>query len=291
MDLKAARVDRLKIWCHDLSKIAPVVGYYMKLYAVELVLEQGVTGLRETAAKLLDEVEAFKKDASGADGDAGTALVLEDQEKAKAVVLHFAMKMENGILESIGAEGYTADLLKGLWCCIDLFECIIHLWGGKQLSEEEKKECKKRIKFAKYSLTKGKKQEVGGKNVPEDELGGRDSISSLVEFSGLGDMPTFLEGDELDEEVNENVEEELQDLEKEVEEDTAVLKTPIVAEEQRQQSRSPMKMADIDELMDRERKSDEVRRLAKYAISAMNYEDVTTAKRELEKALAILDTM
>ncbi|AET37322.1 Vta1p Ecym_1064 [Eremothecium cymbalariae DBVPG len=242
-----AGIARLQRWCNDLERAMPIVAYYMKLYTVEKILsERGEQEVRSVAAQLLDQVELFKREAVG---EAAVLALIEDQQKAKTVVLNFALKMHNGILEKLSLLGHTEDVRTGLWCSMDLLQCILHLWSHDEdvLSEQERAECQRRVKHVKYTLARGKPEAPLAPLAPE-----------VADDQG---PPVF------------------------VDEEQPMSSSP---------SSSPAAAAaapNMQAVLDQEQKISQVQKLAKYAISALNYDDIPTAKAELQAALALLNTL
>lgn len=254
MEFGNTEIDRLKVWCRDLEKVSSVIGYYIKLYTIQQALTLGTKESRGLAATLLNEVEEFKRNVTRDGGDEGAKLVLTDDSKAKTFFINFTMKMQNGLLEGLDVERMQCDTYRGLWCCIDLFKCIVYLWEN-QLSDAELEECKKRAKFAKYIVAKGIK--AGSEEETEFE--------QIKCVESAGDMGT--EGSVM------------------------CSKNERTQEVGNKRNKGGFKREEIDQLVDCGRKLDEVQKLARYAVSAIDYEDIATAKRELQKALAILNEM
>lgn len=313
----------------------PVISYYLKLYAAEIILDEKERDeeATQTVVSILDEVEEFRNSAD----DEGTKLLLHDKEKALAFAMNLAMSIYNGILVQIQNQQVDSEIRKGLWCCIDLFQCCKHLWGDS-MDEVVRKQCDKRIKYAKYYLMKLKKGELGSSPevLPEGMQESSPSVplEDIPDPSGFplvpgeikdrytepkattpdltdgnqpeeeGDMPTFVD----DEEEAPTFQEEPEELEQpEDPEETAFQKEPSVPLELTPELTpeptpeplprvkatppAPSKISTLKEIMSREEIVHKAQKSAKYAISALNYDDIATAKKELKAALQALEEL
>lgn len=313
----------------------PVISYYLKLYAAEIILDEKERDeeATQTVVSILDEVEEFRNSAD----DEGTKLLLHDKEKALAFAMNLAMSIYNGILVQIQNQQVDSEIRKGLWCCIDLFQCCKHLWGDS-MDEVVRKQCDKRIKYAKYYLMKLKKGELGSslEVLPEGMQESSPSVplEDMPDPSGFplvpgeikdrytepkattpdltdgnqpeeeGDMPTFVD----DEEEAPTFQEEPEELEQpEDPEETAFQKEPSVPLELTPELTpeptpeplprvkatppAPSKISTLKEIMSREEIVHKAQKSAKYAISALNYDDIATAKKELRAALQALEEL
>ncbi|AGO10824.1 AaceriAFR691Wp [[Ashbya] aceris (nom. inval.)] len=278
--LRPVNLERLQAWCRELEDSAPAVAYYMKLYTVERILSQGDGTGREVAAALLDEVEQFKEAAQGADGDEGTAAVVRDQTAAKALVLHFALRAHNSVLERLSAGESGRAVARALWCCVDVLEAVVHLWGGRELTAEEQRECERRVKRAKWALARGAAR-------PPDAGAAEGAGEGAVEGAGEGAVEgTPAEGAAA---VQAPADEAAP-------QPPAPRVEPVVARtreppNRREASPPHAETPDYEALLSREQQLEKANKHARYAISALNYEDVATAKRELAAALATLEGM
>ena len=63
-----------------------------------------------------------------------------------------------------------------------------------------------------------------------------------------------------------------------------------VAEEEEQKNKIYSQL-ELQKMMDRGSKIETIQKMAKYAISALNYEDIPTARDELSNALELLNTL
>lgn len=267
----------------------------------------------QSVVSLLDDIESYKSQVN----DEGTKLLLHDNEKALAFVLNLAMSIYNGILVQIQDERIDNEVGKGLWCCIELFQCCKHLWADK-MDAAVKEQCDKRIKYSKYYLRKLKRGEL--QNQKEAEPGtpepllptqAAESQSSEVE----DEIPTFVEENE-DPKISEHLKESKTEFEGElspslsssgsVEDSNHEGASPLIAESpelpERLPSPVPVKqvlpkpvvkhdVATLKEIMSREDRIQKAQRSAKYAISALNYDDVVTAKAELLQALRLVEAL
>ncbi|SCU95236.1 LAMI_0F01618g1_1 [Lachancea mirantina] len=152
--------------CRDFENALPIVGYYIKLFAVEEILSSPSRNdeMTESATLLLDEIENFKNSPQ----DEATRQLLEDQTKAKTYVMNFTLSLYNEQLAKIQAEKFDNDLRRALRCCIDLLGTILGLWKDSQLSEGEPDQCYKKIKICKFYLSKLAKGELTSKSPSAD---------------------------------------------------------------------------------------------------------------------------
>lgn len=338
----------------------PVISYYLKLYAAEIILDEKERDedATQTVVSILDEVEEFRNSAD----DEGTKLLLHDKEKALAFAMNLAMSIYNGILVQIQNQQVDSEIRKGLWCCIDLFQCCKHLWGDS-MDEVVRKQCDKRIKYAKYYLMKLKKGELGSSPevLPEGMQESSPSVplEDMPDPSGFplvpgeikdrytepkattpdltdgnqpeeeGDMPTFVDDEEEAPTFQEEPEEPEELEQPEDPEETAFQKEPSVPLEPTPEPTpepspkvaskatpketpepepapeptpeplprvkatppAPSKISTLKEIMSREEIVHKAQKSAKYAISALNYDDIATAKKELKAALQALEEL
>ncbi|KAL3234272.1 Vacuolar protein sorting-associated protein VTA1 [Nakaseomyces bracarensis] len=402
---------RLIATANDMERAGlAVVAYYIRLYAVERLLSgAGATGsgsageegdtctahgsgarseeVTAAATDLLDQIETFKREALGDESPEaeGVKVLLKESNKAMVYVLNFTMSLYNDKLSQVSAGPYDRTLRQGLWCCIDLFNAVIHLWS-KELKDPSK--IAERIKYCKIYLSKLAKGELDPKKTEEEQDTEIDAeLNKLVENENSSkdndlDYQDFLTDEipgEGDEEVDQTIGEpevkvqpadvddlinklKLEDDEPPIEfpkkepnvdedeEDSSPFTLPsapvskpelrgqpafIDSEDEtdrdidlggsennkvdadankeddqsnsdeipvtrtthpsQEASQKPEKKQyssnDLMAMMDRSSKIDKVQRFAKYAISALNYEDIPTARDELTKALNLLDTL
>lgn len=383
---------RLVATANDMERTGlALVAYYLRLYTVERLLsaasnekneeEDGGRSEEVTAAAtdLLDQIETFKQAAmSDEDPEAkGVKLLLSDQGKAMAYFLNFAMSLYNDKLSQVSSGPYDRTLRQGLWCCIDLFNAVMHLWS-KELKDPTK--IAERIKYCKIYLTKLAKGELKTKQTDKEQDAELDSeLNKLIiqegnkETAGENDLDykDFL-GDEIpgdDVEIDQAQTEPEQEVEPKdvqdlieklkLEEDDPPIEIPkkqsnrddncestgislpsapasqpeyrnqpaFVDSDSDSESKGSVSPAvndglkkDADEesrsnvqinspkdvletenihytsndlmaMMDRSSKIENIQRSAKYAISALNYEDIATARSELGKAMQLLDSL
>lgn len=323
-----------------------IIGYYLRLYAIELLLseQERSAELTELATELLTTVESYRDSVKSTDAsELGNPVygLVHDQEKANMYLSNFALSLYNGKLKQVQEGPWDYTLQRGLWCCIDLFSCISHLWGDEDGS------VKRRLKYCKVYLSKlvkgelgpGKESEQESEQEPEQES--EQEVSRLESPGAKLDYQDFLD-DEPEETVSEMVsrlkaaadeedtEEEHEQEEIEEDEQSADISLPL-APDNVPETRSVVAgvgaatpdFIDSDEaedettneavpeptvapvvekrdrytkeqlhtMLERSAEIEKVQKMAKYAISALNYEDVATAKDELTKALEVLDLL
>lgn len=312
----------------DISGLA-AVGYYLRLYAVELILGelQRPKEQTELATELLNRVEEYKGIVDAAkDEDPASYTLLHDQGKAKTYVLNFAMSLYNEKLLQLQKGPWDQALRRGLWCCLDLFSCVGKLWDMEEIVRD-------RIKYCKIYLTRIAKEksphDTTLPDAPSEEPEAPIDILTDAEKSKELDyadfiMDTHTTDDEIDDmlkklkasdESQEEAEPEFLDNESNElphnkstdhidTENNAVADNilhregnkvhtpslPIVAPAPPSAS-IPATTVDLQSIMDRSAAFERVQRRAKYAISALNYEDVVTARQELTAALSLLEKL
>lgn len=401
---------RLIATANDMERAGlAVVAYYLRLYAVERLLSgAGVskkssdnddetcaasgTGARSeevtaAATDLLDQIETFKQAAMGDDDpeSQGVKVLLSDSGKAMVYFLNFAMSLYNDKLSQVSTGPYDRTLRQGLWCCIDLFNAVVHIWS-KELKDPSK--IADRVKYCKVYLSKlakgelkakqteeeqeseldvelnkliqsedkgeeetGKDEELDYKDFIADEVPGEDlevdqvegtekpeeevkpeDVDDLIEKLKLeeDEPPIEFPKKEFKPDVEEGENDDQQptfslpsapaskpeyrdqptflDTDEESEEDTVSKGSIPPADEESSnknasvvRSTTPEKDSvsekkqyssnDLMAMMDKASKIEKVQRSAKYAISALNYEDISTARAELTKALQLLDSL
>ncbi|AQZ14066.1 VTA1 (YLR181C) [Zygosaccharomyces parabailii] len=316
----------------DISGLA-AVGYYLRLYAVELILGelQRPKEQTELATELLNQVEEYKGIVDAAkDEDPAAYTLLHDQGKAKTYVLNFAMSLYNEKLLQLQKGPWDQALRRGLWCCLDLFNCAGKLWDMEEIVKD-------RIKYCKIYLTRiAKEKSPPGATLPDapseepevaiDILKDAEKSKELKELDYADFiMDTQTTDDEidnmlkklkasdaaqeegepefLDDESNELPQNKLTDhiakennavadntLHREGNKVHTPPSLPIVAPAPPSVS-IPATTVDLQSIMDRSAAFEQVQRRAKYAISALNYEDVATARQELTAALSLLEKL
>ncbi|CCE62137.1 hypothetical protein TPHA_0B04680 [Tetrapisispora phaffii CBS 4417] len=153
-------ISRIHITAHDFDKAGlNILGYYLKLYIIEQVLNESERTKEATklVTDLLDYIEAFKNEIETEKDEelAALKLLISDQNKAMAYTLKFTMTLYNSKLLQLKDGPWNNDLKRGLWCCIDLFNCILHLWGDKITDKEPVRKCTKLCKIYLSKLAKG----------------------------------------------------------------------------------------------------------------------------------------
>ncbi|CAI4046295.1 Vta1p SKDI_12G2180 [Saccharomyces kudriavzevii IFO 1802] len=317
----------------DFDKVGlGIIGYYLQLYAVELILSEDERSQDMTAlaVELLDTIEGFKKEVGGEsqaeNSDKGVQVMntlIHDQEKSKIYMLNFTMSLYNEKLKQLKDGPWDVMLKRSLWCCIDLFSCILHLWK-ENISETSVSSLEKRIKYCKLYLSKLAKGEIG--STDKEKLDYSDFIDDNEEARDeeVGDLINDLKtsddfkGDDLttegqgksDEPVDE-VPEFIDDSDNSSEEERSPDKCEgAIKQDQEPENKgelSPIHSStppappapahksytkdELTKIMDRSSKIEQIQKYAKYAISALNYEDLPTAKDELTKALGLLDSI
>ncbi|QEU60252.1 Vta1 [Kluyveromyces lactis] len=288
----------------------PVISYYLKLYAAELILNEKERDgeATELVMSLLDDVESFKNEVN----DEGTKVLLNEKDKALAFVLNLAMSIYNGILVQIQDDRINDDIGKGLWCCIDLFQCCKHIWADS-MDAVVKEQCDKRIKHSKYYLMKLKRGQLQSEKKPQQTTSEPTNSNPLSEVED--EIPNFvedLEDQPLFEEpkdsqiaqqhdpspylgVDESVE-KLKQLKstlptKESPEVPIKLTTPEPIKLESPKPAVRHDVATLKEIMSREHRIQKAQRSAKYAISALNYDDIVTAKAELQQAFKLIEDL
>ncbi|CCF57704.1 hypothetical protein KAFR_0D00570 [Kazachstania africana CBS 2517] len=324
-----------------------IVGYYLKLYAVEQIIaeEDKSKELTEIATNLLDAIESYKGSVLSSEDEGATALkvLLHDENKAKMYVLNLAMQVYNNKLKQISSGPWDINLRRSLWCCIDLFQCVLHLWI-KQLSDKEQASINKSIKYCKIYVTKLMKGEIGGtadsgsaKTLDvSDFTDAKHAYSDEQEDVTKDEEKSASEGEEIKEEEEEEEEEEEvreqvkeEKIQDDQDDDTELyemmnklkaikpddspsrslisLPNPPSDREETMETEQIVEIPDfvdsdneikpayskenLHEIMEKSTKIEQVQKHSRYAISALNYEDIKTAKNELVKALELLNSI
>lgn len=264
----------------DVSGLA-AIGYYLRLYAVELILEESRDQRSEEqtqlATMLLNQVEEYKTAVeTSKDEDQGAFTILHDQDKAKTYVLNFTMSLYNEKLRQLHDGSWDASLRRGLWCCLDLFQCLAKVWSmGDELKD--------RIKYCKVYLRKIAKEKPPEPQVDEKEL---DEMLERLNTESKEEKtpPTFI--DESEEQVSEEPEPGPKGPETEAAPESLPKETmPPTAAAPCQSTPS------LRTMMDRSSLIEQIQKKAKYVISALNYEDIGTAREELTSSLSLLQEL
>lgn len=298
-----------------------IIGYYLRLYAIELLLgeKERSMELTELATELLTTVESYRDSVKPTDAsELGNPVfeLIHNQDKAKMYLSNFALSLYNGKLKQIREGPWDYTLQRGLWCCIDLFSCISHLWGDEDGS------VKKRLKFCKVYLSKLVKGELGHEE--EAEIPAEHLVKS-PEKSARADLDDQDFPDDVSEESVSELVSRLRAADSDDNEDSASAhislpdipkNDPEISPSSETSNAAEPDFIDSDEasdlhesappvaeshnrytkdqlntMLERSDQIEKVQRMAKYAISALNYDDIATAKDELTKALGILDSL
>lgn len=318
----------------DVSGLA-AVGYYLRLFAVELILGelQRPKEQTELATELLNQVEEYKGIVDAAkDEDPASYTLLHDQGKAKTYVLNFAMSLYNEKLLQLQKGPWDQALRRGLWCCLDLFSCVGRLWDMEDIVKDRIKYCKiyltriakeksppdktlpgapneepeaamDILKDAEKSKESKESKELDYADFVMDTQTTDDEIDDMLKKLKASNEPQEEGGPEfLDTKSNELPQDKLTDhigKESHAIEDKTLHREgymvhtpslPIVAPPLSPVS-VPATTVDLQSIMDRSAAFEQVQRRAKYAISALNYEDVATARQELTAALSLLEKL
>lgn len=317
-----------------------IISYYLRLYIVEILLSRDERTAEETdiASGILDKIEDFKKSINELPDDTRekeTLLTLvTDDAKAKTYVTNFAMTLYNQQLTRIQQGRWDGDLIGALWCCIDLFNCILHLWSHHDIKTTEALE--KRIKYCKVYISRIIKGELGrrqkeeqakdeeivqtpteGENeivenpmeseteqdnevetvsvtsheIPQENLAKTDSVKSMQE-----DIASIkLNEDEPDTNPH-DADEPVGNEPISFDEPASPENEPVFIDSDNDSDVSPNDQThysteQLSGMMDRSDRIEKAQKCAKYAISALNYEDIATARDELTKAMDLLNTL
>ncbi|CAI6623899.1 ASN_HP2_G0035220.mRNA.1.CDS.1 [Saccharomyces cerevisiae] len=329
----ASNVARVVATAKDFDKVGlGIIGYYLQLYAVELILSEEDRSQEMTAlaTELLDTIEAFKKEIGGEseaeDSDKSLHVMntlIHDQEKAKIYMLNFTMSLYNEKLKQLKDGPWDVMLKRSLWCCIDLFSCILHLWK-ENISETSTNSLQKRIKYCKIYLSKLAKGEIGSsdektldyadfaddseetkdedvdhltsdlENNNNDKVEGLAPKDQTTSYEPVDEVPEFIDdADSVNEEeqtVDKNEDAITKDEQQVVKKEVDLTRPSAPSEPAAAEHKSYTK-DELTKIMDRASKIEQIQKLAKYAISALNYEDLPTAKDELTKALDLLNSI
>lgn len=329
----ASNAARVVATAKDFDKVGlGIIGYYLQLYVVELILSEEDRSQEMTAlaTELLDTIEAFKKEIGGEseaeDSDKSLHVMntlIHDQEKAKIYMLNFTMSLYNEKLKQLKDGPWDVMLKRSLWCCIDLFSCILHLWK-ENISETSTNSLQKRIKYCKIYLSKLAKGEIDSsdektldyadfaddseetkdedvdyqtsdlENNNNDKVEGLAPKDQTTSYEPVDEVPEFIDdADSVNEEeqtVDKN-EDAITKDEQQVVKKKVDLTRPSAPSEPAAAEHKSYTKDELTKIMDRASKIEQIQKLAKYAISALNYEDLPTAKDELTKALDLLNSI
>jgi len=141
-----------------------IISYYLRLYIVEVLLKRDDRTAEQThlASDILDKIESFKQSINELSDDSREKETLftlvNDDVRAKTYVTNFTMSLYNQQLVRVQKGPWDRDLVGALWCCIDLLNCIMHLWSS---DDESRQTLTKRIKFCKVYISRIVKGEIG----------------------------------------------------------------------------------------------------------------------------------
>ena len=190
MDLDA-RIMRLARRAHEFDTAGlGIISYYLRLYTVETVLDRKDRTEEQThfAMELMDRIESFKQSVDELDDGTREKEVLQtlvsDNKRAMTYVLNFTMSLYNKKLAQVQTGPWDRDFTQALWCCVDLFGCILHLWPGEI---DDPEQLTKRIKVCKVCISRAAKGELGQKETtPGSE---EKELSTEYELPGGGTTP------------------------------------------------------------------------------------------------------
>ncbi|GMM56653.1 Vta1 protein [Maudiozyma humilis] len=210
MDLDA-RITRLARRAHEFDTAGlGIISYYLRLYTVETVLDRKDRREEQThfAMQLMDRIESFKHSIDKMDDGSREKEVLltlvSDDQRAMTYMLNFTMSLYNKKLAQVQTGPWDRDFTLALWCCVDLFQCILHLWRGL-IAEPDT--IKKRIKYCKVCISKAAKGELGRPETVEDEerelsidyaLPGEGKDAQSGKGEGSGDGSDAVDANEID---------------------------------------------------------------------------------------------
>ncbi|CAB4253314.1 similar to Saccharomyces cerevisiae YLR181C VTA1 Multivesicular body (MVB) protein involved in endosomal protein sorting [Maudiozyma barnettii] len=321
-----------------------IISYYLRLYIVEVLLKRDDRTAEQThlASDILDKIESFKQSINELSDDSREKETLftlvNDDVRAKTYVTNFTMSLYNQQLVRVQKGPWDRDLVGALWCCIDLLNCIMHLWSS---DDESRQTLTKRIKFCKVYISRIVKGEIGPPdNAESDE---NDKKEDHIQPSNEDTTTTNLNIISGNEETNNNQDTHTQDHpgiedaideynenraeindsthesdNEEEEENDTILDDDLQKElasmsleehpeptfidsdsdseipqgnEIVEDSETKHTTQELNGMMDRSEKIEQAQKCAKYAISALNYEDIGTAKDEFTKAMKLLDSL
>lgn len=232
------------------------------------------------------------------------------------------MSLYNEKLKQLKDGPWDVMLKRSLWCCIDLFSCILHLWK-ENISETSTNSLQKRIKYCKIYLSKLAKGEIGSsdektldyadfaddseetkdedvdhqtsdlENNNNDKVEGLAPKDQTTSYEPVDEVPEFIDADSVNEEeqtVDKNEDAITKDEQQVVKKEVDLTRPSAPSEPAAAEHKSYTK-DELTKIMDRASKIEQIQKLAKYAISALNYEDLPTAKDELTKALDLLNSI
>lgn len=260
------------------------------------------------AVALLDDIEADRQGE-----DVVLQEVIADKETSIAYVVNFANKVFANAKLQIQDQKSSKSTAMGLMASVNFYD-LVKLWPEEQERLEETEELSKKVKYAKYHAARILKSIKNGEDpneyVVEAEIvvSNDDLVPESVDpLEADVEQPTITEDKEIDEEQDNEPSlalpsapsskppQSLDDLglpstpssnpgafslpEPPREEPKPVKPTP---------QRKLVKEVNVTEIMESSEVYTKAQRHAKFAISAMNYEDKDTAIKELEEAIKAL---
>ncbi|SMN20135.1 similar to Saccharomyces cerevisiae YLR181C VTA1 Multivesicular body (MVB) protein involved in endosomal protein sorting [Maudiozyma saulgeensis] len=313
-----------------------IISYYLRLYVVEVLLKREDRTAEQThlASDILDRIESFKQSINELSDDSREKETLftlvNDDMRAKTYVTNFTMSLYNQQLVRVQKGPWDRDLVGALWCCIDLFNCIIHLWSN---DDESRQAITKRIKFCKIYISKIVKGDIGSQDTivsdendkeenniqlhrggeeeeeeeeeeeskeptkdlnvtPEDKFVNDNEDSSSIKVD-TNEINYSLDTPEQEDTTNVPVDDFASLSLNEQPEPTFVDSDSEIEQNRDEDEERKIKHTtqELNGMMDRSEKIEQAQKYAKYAISALNYEDIGTAKDELTKAMKLLETL
>jgi vacuolar protein sorting-associated protein VTA1 len=295
-----------------------------KLYAVEQILKHGLhsddDSVASFAMELLDEIEALK---SG--DDVILQEVIGDQETSIAYVMNFANKVFATAKLQIQDHKSGRQTAMSLLASVNFFD-LLKLWPDEASRLEETEEVSKKVKYAKYhaarilkALKSGEdpneyesaaakeepeRNELVDKTSNENEDGDEEDESTQTDELGLPSTPKTISKEDIPPPFVDDVPESslvlpstpssnptaefsLPQPPKSLPETPRVVlsKTALESLPPKPQLRKDI---NVQKIMESSEVYAKAQKHAKFAISAMNYEDKVTAINELEEAIRML---
>ena len=130
-------------------------------------------------------------------------------------------------------------------------------------------------------------------NNNNDKVEGLAPKDQTTSYEPVDEVPEFIDADSVNEEeqtVDKNEDAITKDEQQVVKKEVDLTRPSAPSEPAAAEHKSYTK-DELTKIMDRASKIEQIQKLAKYAISALNYEDLPTAKDELTKALDLLNSI
>lgn len=275
----------------ELEKADPVISYYCKLYAVEEIIRRGLhqddPEVAEFASQLMDEIETLRQESPALNSEQSQA-ILKDDVAAQAYIEGFATKVFAKADREVRDHKTTKGTPGTFLASVTFFELL------KVFGDTLEKDISDKIKYAKYHAAR------------------------ILKAFKTGEDPNLYEPPE-DGDEEKQLNDELHELEVEQNHGTGIDHTEQASSEPsneepsqpvlpsapatqpvapRSFSQSPpisaplpaksVTVEDVKKIMNETEKITSAQKHAKFAISALNYEDKDTAIKELTKALELL---